>query len=79
MRCDACGNLFRYKGIVVALCDTDGALAARLVCENTPGSGEADRLGAHAKFHKDCYDSARQADPSLPVFSPSIRPAGASG
>lgn len=79
MRCNACGNLLRYKATVVALYDADGALAATLVREDTPGSGEADRLGAHAKFHQDCYDSARKADPVLPALSLKAGPTGAGG
>jgi hypothetical protein len=31
-----------------------------LVREDSPGSGEADRLGATLKFHPGCYGAARR-------------------
>jgi hypothetical protein len=66
MKCDGCERLLRYKGPVVAVYDEDGEKRATLVTEDTPGSGEAASLRATAKYHRDCYDEARQGDPLLP-------------
>ena len=61
MRCDGCGQLLRYKSEIVAVYETDGALRAKLVREDSPGTGAADRLGATGKFHAGCG-----AEPSRP-------------
>jgi DNA-binding transcriptional ArsR family regulator len=66
MKCDGCERLLRYKGEVVAVYDEDGQRRARLVSEDTPGSGEAAGLRATAKYHRDCYDEVRGRDPALP-------------
>lgn len=66
MRCDGCGELLRYKSEIVAVCEADGALRAKLVREDSPGTGQADRLGATRKFHPGCYGPARASEPKLP-------------
>jgi hypothetical protein len=44
MKCDECGQLLQYRATVVAVYEADGELRAKLVREDSPGSGEADRL-----------------------------------
>lgn len=68
MRCDGCGELLRYKSEIVAVYEADGALRAKLVREDSPGTGQADRLGATRKFHPGCYETARATDPGLPAL-----------
>lgn len=67
MKCDGCERLLQYKSEVVAVYRVggSGSLQARLVTEDTPGSGEA-ASQATAKHHRDCYCEARNRDPSLP-------------
>jgi hypothetical protein len=67
MKCDECERLLEYKAEVVAVYDEGGALRAKLVTEDSPGSGEAARMGATLKFHVDCYEAARAAEPTLPA------------
>ncbi|HYP55974.1 MAG TPA: hypothetical protein VEQ41_06700 [Solirubrobacterales bacterium] len=69
MRCHRCEKLLQYGLEVVAVYKEGGTRRARVVIETTPGTGEADRLGATAKYHRDCYEEARQEDGSLPLPS----------
>lgn len=64
MKCDECERLLEYRAEVVAVYDEDGALRAKLVTEDSPGSGEPD-LGATLKFQPGCYDAARATGPRL--------------
>lgn len=71
MKCDECERLLEYKAEVVAVYDEGGTLLAKLVTEDSPGTGEADRLGATLKFHPGCYGTARKTEPKLPSVTPS--------
>ncbi len=51
MKCDECELLLEYKVKVVAVYEEGGRLRAKLVNEDSPGAGEAARLGATLKFH----------------------------
>jgi DNA-binding transcriptional ArsR family regulator len=68
MKCDSCERLLEYRSPVVAVYRVggSGSLRAKLVSEDTPGSGEAARLQATAKYHRDCYSEARNRDQTLP-------------
>jgi hypothetical protein len=68
MKCDECERLLQYRTEVVAVYDEGGQLRAKLVVEDSPGTGEAARLGATLKFHSGCYDSVRVTEPNLPAL-----------
>lgn len=70
LKCDRCDRLFRYKEKVVAVYDDDGTIRARVVTEDTPGSSEAEELGASTKHHKRCYEEAQGEEPGLPFVEP---------
>ncbi len=60
MRCDGCGRTLRYREEIVRLYRAGAAMRAELALEDTPTES------AESKFHSDCYDRARTADPLLP-------------
>jgi DNA-binding transcriptional ArsR family regulator len=66
LKCDHCNRLLRYRQRAIAIWDDGGTLRAKLVTEGTPGSSEADELGAMSKYHTDCYEKARQSNVPLP-------------
>lgn len=67
MKCDCCDRLLQYKALIVVVYDDDGSRRAKVVEEDTPGSGDAADLNATGKYHQNCYEEERLRDSSLPL------------